>query len=148
MKKLIFNLVEWVLLISVMTFIGLLLIRVFSPQTLYGDVYVKEQYRYNISAVEDNRDLAGRIYYRSGFINQELYYYLIKENDDYKEIARIPANKTRIIETNEEVPKVIYYAEYFSGTDRLVDRWTFGHDYYELYIPEQTVSTKWNIDLE
>ena len=124
------------------------MVHIFSPQTLYGDIYVKEQYRYNISAIEDNRDVKGRMYYRSGYIEQKLYYYLVKENNGYKEITKIPADKTRIIETNNEQPKVIYYAEYFSRTNNLVDEWNYGNDYYLLYIPENTITTDWNIDLE
>ena len=124
------------------------MIHIFSPQTLYGDIYTKEQYRYTISAIEDNRDVKGRMYYRSGYIEQKLYYYLVKENSGYKEITKIPADKTRIIETNSEQPKVIYYAEYFSKTNSLVDEWNYGNDYYLLYIPENTITTDWNVDLE
>jgi hypothetical protein len=115
---------------------------------LYGDIYTKEQYRYNISAIEDNRDVKGRMYYRSGYIEQKLYYYLVKENSGYKEITKIPADKTRIIETNDEQPKVIYYAEYFSNTNDLVDSWNYGNDYYLLYVPKNTITTDWNVDLE
>ena len=50
------------------------------PTFFFGDVVVKEQYRYNISAVEDNRDIAGRfgrsIYYTRGYVEQNLYYYV------------------------------------------------------------------------
>lgn len=144
----IIDIIGWCLLAFVIVFFIAFMIHIFSPQTLYGDIYVKEQYRYDISAIEDNRDVKGRMYYRSGRIEQKLYYYLVKENSGYKEVVKIPADKTRIIETNKEQPKVIYYAEYFSNTNELVDSWNYGNDYYLLYIPENTVTTDWNIDLE
>ena len=144
----IIDIIGWAFVVFLVMFLTTFFIHIFSPQTLYGDIYVKEQYRYNISAIEDNRDVKGRMYYRSGYIEQKLYYYLVKENSGYKEITKIPADKTRIIETNDEQPKVIYYAEYFSKTNDLVDGWNYGNDYYLLYIPENTITTDWNIDLE
>ena len=122
------------------------------PTFFFGDIVVKEQYRYNISAVEDNRDIAGRfgrsIYYTRGYVEQNLYYYVVRLNDGYKTVQKIPANKTRIIESNDETPRVVYYGEYFEKINESVgNNFRFNKDYYELYVPDNTVTDSWNIDM-
>ena len=124
----------------------------FFPTFFFGHVVVKVQYRYNISAVEDNRDIAGRfgrsIYYTRGYVEQNLYYYVVRLNDGYKTVQKIPANKTRIIESNDETPRVVYYGEYFEKTNESVgNNFRFNKDYYELYVPDNTVTDSWNIDM-
>lgn len=131
----------------------LFVIAVIRPTLFFGDVIVKEQYSYNISAVEDNRDIEGRLrgsrYYTRGYINQTLYYYVVQENNGYKSIQKIPANKTRIIESDNEQPKIVYYGEYFERTEKPVgEHFRFNKDYYELYVPSDTVTDSWLIDLE
>lgn len=132
--------------------ISTILIIIF-PTLFLGDVIIKEQYNYNISAVEDNRDIEGKFrgsrYYTRGYIEQTLYYYIIQENNGYKTIRKIPANKTRIIESDNEQPKIVYYGEYFERTEKPVGKhFRFNKDYYELYVPSDTVADSWLIDLE
>ena len=135
-------------ILSVLT----ILITIF-PTLFFGDVITQEQYSCNISATEDNRDIEGEFrgsrYYTRGYIEQTLYYYIVQENNGYKTIRKIPADKTRIIESDSEQPRVVYYGEYFERTKKPVGkRFRFNKDYYELYIPSNTVTDSWLIDLK
>lgn len=148
-ERLIYDNVPKVFFVVFIIGMILVIIHFLNPKILYGEVYTKESYLYNISAIEDNRDIYGRMYYRSGYIQQDLYYYIMRDNGSYKDITKIPASKTIIVETDKETPKVVYYGEYFKRTNKaLLNTWCYNTDYYLLYVPEGTTTSFWNIDMQ
>ena len=105
---------------------------------------VEEQ---EIFALTDNSSVEGRNYLFSGYINEELVCRYVVNTDRGKHIEEVDAYKVYINEGDYK-PVVKHYTyvfekewhEWFAHT-------LFTDDYYEFYVPENTVTNEYNIDL-
>lgn len=93
-------------------------------------------------ALEDNNFTTGRGYYRRVQIDTDLYYqFLYKDGSGYKN-DRVKADITSIFE-DDTTPRVEYYRTsqkwfIFEKTDTVI----------KLYVPKDTISGNYNIDLQ
>lgn len=104
----------------------------------------------NISALNDSASTYGRFFLGSGYVNEELQYYFIKETEKGKIAGSIDADNAYIIESNTETPRIERWEERIAD-----DIWLWftiskelGVSEYRIYIPENSVTTDFNIDLE
>lgn len=106
--------------------------------------YDKEPwYSEKIVAVKDNNITQGKIYYRHGYIDEELYYQYIEElkNGGYQ-ADRVKASITTIYYDNEN-PRVDWYKK------RKKFLWCeITEPFYKMYVPEGSIISDFSIDLE
>ena len=105
---------------------------------------VEEQ---KIYALNDSIGVEGGYYLFSGYIDGNLKYRYVIDTDKGKHIEEVAADYGYIKEGNYD-PKVEHHYYEF---EKKWQRW-FGHrffveDYYEFYVPENTVTTEYNVDL-
>lgn len=128
-----------------------------------------------IENMEDNRDVtgefSGNLFYTKGQENTEYYYYFMKKENDTLVPDKIKATDTKIKYITDGKPRIdtyVYYEEtkvpeHFSGelfwftfpdlvTQKLEEQHTeeksYEIAYYILYVPEDSVSHEYNIDLK
>lgn len=109
----------------------------------YAHTEKKLAYTINISAVEDTSQVHGGRYY----ISTDEYYKIIENNGDSKTQTKIPANYATIIEDGE--CKLYVYNQ--TTGNKIIDMlYKFYHKptLYELHIPKNSVTDKYNIDLK
>lgn len=103
-----------------------------------------EQY---IVALKDSQNVNGKMFILGGNVNADLYYYYAKETDYGLKTSKKEASQCYVVYTDEQ-PKI----ETYSVME--FNRWYYYifaipmDDYYVFYVPEGTVTTEFNIDLE
>lgn len=95
----------------------------------------------HIIALSDNNILNGKLYYRSGYINEKQYYQYIVDlgNGEYIQ-NQIPSDKTRISYSDD--PRVEWMVRKKS--------WNIfysSEQCWKLYVPEGSINEEFNIDL-
>lgn len=114
-----------------------------------ADKYEYQKNSYQIICINDSSVFNGRNYLFSGYINENIKYRAYKLNDDNsKELIEYDYRNTKIFEDGKT--EVIEYAEEFQS-DFVV--WLFGRNSdtttrYEIHIPENSITTEYNIDLK
>ena len=105
---------------------------------------VEEQ---EIYALTDNSSIEGASYLFSGYINENLVCRYVISTDRGKHIEQIDADYVYINEGDYK-PIVKHYTYVF---EKEWYKWfahtAFVDDYYEFYVPENTVTNEYNIDL-
>lgn len=101
-------------------------------------------YVVNISALEDESQINGARYY----ISTNEYYKCIENNNNYKKQLKIPSNNTKIIEDGECKLYCYTYKTNIKIIESLLGEYNLKGLEYELHIPENSVTTKFNIDLK
>ncbi len=114
-----------------------------------ADTYEYQKNSYQITCINDSSVFNGRNYLFSGYINENIKYRAYKLNDDNsKELIEYDYRNTKIFEDGKT--EVVEYAEEFQS-DFVV--WLFGRNSdtttrYEIHIPENSITTEYNIDLK
>ena len=101
---------------------------------------------HNIVALKDNPDVTGSFFLFSGYEEEELYYYYAEETELGIKTKKVNADDVYIIYDNE--PRIEeYYAKKFKHWWHYI--YAFPSDYYyKIYVPDGTVTTDFEIDLE
>lgn len=101
-----------------------------------------------IYALNDNIGAQGKFFLGSGHVNGDAYYYYIEETDVGKHIASIPANNAYICESNSETPRIEMQQMCW---EKSWVKWILITNWFEtrymIYIPENSVTTDFNVDL-
>lgn len=111
--------------------------------------YEYQKNSYQITCINDSSVVNGRSYLFSGYINENTKYRAYKLNDDNsKELVEYNPRNTKIFEDGKT--EVIEYAEEFQN-DFVI--WLFGKSSdtttrYEIHIPQNSITTEYNIDLK
>ena len=101
-----------------------------------------------IQALKDNSQISGRFFLGSGRVDEEMHYFYIEETSHGKHMDNVPAKYTHVIESNNERPRVEKYIERYRN---VALRWltvTFFEPLYKIYVPEGSITTEFNVDLE
>lgn len=112
-----------------------------------ADTYEYQKNSYQIICINDSSVFNGRNYLFSGYINENIKYRAYKLNDDNsKELIEYDYRNTKIFEDGKT--EVVEYAEEFQS-DFVI--WLFGRNSdtttrYEIHIPENSITTEYNID--
>lgn len=100
-----------------------------------------------IIALKDGNGMTERFFLYSGYVKENLYYYYACETGKGYKIERVSAENSYIVYT-EETPRVEKYeAKSFKETSS----WIYAiplHKYNVLYVPDGTITTEYNINLE
>ena len=101
----------------------------------------------NVYAINDDSQINGRMFYRSGYIEEKEYIqFIVKNSDEGKEIRKVCADTVSFYETGD-TPRIETYIGYKEV------KWLFFKDsaeqrYYKFYVPENSVTDEFVIDLE
>lgn len=129
-----------------------ILVTIFAPMQ-------KSQYSFEINSLKDNIVTAGKInsgiYSARGYFNRELSYFFSRPTDKGEIVGHISAGKTYIqydnekprIEVHQKSPNISETMSKIFFTKWFVTKET---EYYVLYVPEGTISTvdEYQINLE
>jgi heme/copper-type cytochrome/quinol oxidase subunit 2 len=120
----------------------------------YNKMEYSQYQKYNevkISALEDNKNIQGNVYFHSGYIDEKMYYYYMEVlSDGNKKMNKIPAEDTIIIEKSNTY-KIEFYKSFKEYKDKLFGglfTWNDTIYQYKLYVPNGTVTNDYNIDLK
>lgn len=111
--------------------------------------YEYQKNSYQITCINDSSVINGRSYLFSGYINENIKYRAYKlNNDNSKELVEYDSRNTKIFEDGKT--EVIEYAEEFQN-DFVI--WLFGKNSdtttrYEIHIPQNSITTEYNIGLK
>lgn len=101
-----------------------------------------------IYALNDNVGVHGKFFLGSGQVNSEPYYYYIEETNAGKHIGSIRAKNAYICESNTETPRIEVQRALWN---KYWIKWIFclnaSDTRYMIYIPENSVTTDFNVDL-
>ena len=125
----------------------LLILGVIASYKLENQTWIikKEPYKaQNIVALGDNNSLEGRFYARRGYIGENLYYQYMVERENGGFVAgKVKANDAVLYYTDDDF-RVEWYVLH-------KEWWIFGEErdgYAKIYIPEGSISSEFNVDLE
>lgn len=122
----------------------LVLIYAFSAD---GESYKSETYE--ISAIKDNSNVSGRSYLGTGYVNESQYYFYILETEKGKKMNKVHIGDAYLNEGDYTPYVDVYDYKYKSK----FAQWLYGKNKYDDYefvffIPEDTVTTEFNVDME
>lgn len=127
-----------------------------------------------IENMQDNRDvngeISGNLFYIKGQENTEHYYYFMKKEDDCLVSDKVKATDTKVKYITNEEPHIdtyVYYEDtkidysdreifwftYSSIVDPVIEQkqseeLSYKVAYYELYVPKDSITQEYNIDLQ
>lgn len=102
-----------------------------------------------ITALNDNSAVSGHFYLGSGYVDEDMKYYFIEETEKGKHMDSVDADYSYIIESNNENPRIEVYSPEFKNNKVL--RWfatELAADEYRIYIPENSITTEFSVDLQ
>lgn len=115
--------------------------------TASGEPYKSKTYE--ISALKDNSNVSGQSFIGTGFISENQYYFYMTETEKGKKMNKVRINDAYLNE-GDYVPYVDVYSYRYKSK---LARWLYGENKDENYefvffIPEDTITTEFNIDME
>ncbi|MEH6941648.1 hypothetical protein [Bacillus sp. JJ722] len=122
---------------------------VFLP-ALVADTSQADPTKTSIYAIKDNSDIGGNFSLGFGTVDEEQYYYFVTEDKKgFKSIEKAPVEDSRMQELEIAQP---YVKEYKHRYDSAFARFMYGEysgeESYEFYVPKNTVTTEYTVDLE
>jgi hypothetical protein len=152
MKNLLLNAIGATIAILLLVLFILFLINSFTSWRFLNPTEVKESYSYAIKAVKDTENikgsLSGNIFYTSGYIGEELYYYVVIKAGSGDTVKKIPASNTYITECDSQPRLVVYEEFYIKSGKKHPYRFEYTNGFYKLFIPIGSLTTDFEIDLE
>lgn len=95
-----------------------------------------------IAALNDNNMMNGKFYMRRGYIESDLYYqYLVKLNNGGFKSNKVKSDAATIFYDDDD-----YRVEWYTKTRSWL-YWTESETYFEIYIPEGSLTDDYSIDL-
>lgn len=104
----------------------------------------------DIYAIKDSTEIEGSFSLGTGQVSGEQYYYFVTKTDnDFKKVDKVKVNHSVMKEGDYVQPYVIQYPKEFdSAFARIMYGKYSGYYFYEFYLPNDTITTDYNIDLE
>ena len=106
-------------------------------------VVAEEPYAtHSIVALNDSNQINGKFYCRRGYIEEKLYYQYMRKSGSGFKAGKVKADDTILYYTDDD-----YRVEFYMKTKE----WWIFHDeayYYEIYIPEGSITEDYQIDLQ
>lgn len=110
--------------------------------------YVKTE-TIEISALKDNTSSSAQFFLGSGCVDEEMRYFYIKNTEIGKKMDSIGAENAYIKENNTENPRIeTWKPEYENWAWNLIAFPCFKNTRFQIYIPEGSVTTDFDIDME
>lgn len=100
-----------------------------------------------IIALKDGKGMTGRFFLYSGYVKENLYYYYACETEKGYKVEKVSAENSYIVYT-EETPRI---EKYEAQSFKEPSSWIYAiplYKYNVLYVPDGTITTEYNINLE
>lgn len=102
-----------------------------------------------IVALQDGASSAGRFFLGAGHTDDKVKYYYLEETEQGKHIASVDARNSYIIESNSETPRIeTYKYEWKNKGWKWLALISPPGRTIKIYIPENSVTTDFNVDLQ
>jgi hypothetical protein len=101
-----------------------------------------------IVALKDNNELSGSFFLGSGCVDENTRYYYMENTERGKRMRDISAENAYLNESNSETPRIeTYQSEWKNKAWNLIAFPSEG-GYYKIYIPENSIITDFEVDME
>ncbi|MED4579071.1 hypothetical protein P9480_09945 [Bacillus atrophaeus] len=102
-----------------------------------------------IYSIKDNAETSGSFVLGSGTVDEKQYLYFVKEKDGFKTVSKAAVEDSKMKEGKYAKPYVLTYdVQFKSSFARFFYGKSTGYEEYEFYLPEDTITTEYKIDLE
>lgn len=105
----------------------------------------------SVYSIKDTSKINGQFVLGSGTIDEKQYFYFVSEREGFKSIGKVKTDFSRIKEGNYKKP---YMKKYKYEYDNKFVRFMLGktvfikENSYDFYLPENTVTQEYKVDLE
>ncbi|TWJ39176.1 hypothetical protein CHCC5027_2655 [Bacillus paralicheniformis] len=108
-----------------------------------------DPHKTNIYSIKDNSATKGSFVLGSGTVDEDQYLYYVVEENGFKSVYKTKVEELKMKEGDVEQPYVVTYEMQFkSAIARFFYGKYTGEKSYEFYLPENTITTDYKIDLE
>ena len=101
-----------------------------------------------IYALTDTTSAKGRNFLYSGYVNGKLVYRYVIETEKGKQVKELDSKNAYIIEDDTEQPRIEIHEKTYENDWLNKFFFIFSNKEYIIYIPEGSITTEYNIDLE
>ncbi|MED0863758.1 hypothetical protein [Bacillus safensis] len=115
----------------------------------FAEMHAVNPVKTEVSSLKDTSETSGRFVLGSGTAQEVPYFYCVVEKDGFKSIDKAVIGASKIREGSYEKPYVLTYdVQYKSAIARFFYGKSTGLNTYEFYLPENTITTDYKIDME
>lgn len=108
-----------------------------------------EPHKTEIYSIKDNAKTSGSFVLGSGTVDEKQYLYFVEEKAGFKTVSKASVEDSKMKEGSYEKPYVLTYdVQYKSSIARFFYGKSTGLNTYEFYLPENTITTDYKIDME
>jgi len=108
-----------------------------------------DPHKTEIYSIKDSSRVQGRFVLGSGTVKEDQYFYYVVEKNGFKSVDKAKVENSKMKEGDVEQPYVVTYEMQFkSAIARFFYGKYTGEKSYEFYLPENTITTDYKIDLE
>lgn len=101
-----------------------------------------------ITALNDNSTASGYFFLGSGQVDEEMKYFFVEETEKGKHVDSVSAKNAYVIESNSETPRIELLRPDFKNKGLWWIAFPMQDPEYRIYIPEDSITTDFNVDLE
>ncbi|MCY9008351.1 hypothetical protein MOE50_04960 [Bacillus inaquosorum] len=117
--------------------------------SFYVETKAVNPHKTEIYSIKDNAKTSGSFVLGSGTVDEEQYFYFVKEKDGFKTVSKAAVEDSKMKEGKYAKPYVLTYdVQFKSAFARFFYGKSTGYEAYEFYLPEDTITTEYKIDLE
>lgn len=115
----------------------------------YVETKTVNPHKTEIYSIKDNAKTSGSFVLGSGTVDEKQYFYFVKEKDGFKTVSKAAVEDSKMKEGKYAKPYVLTYdVQFKSSFARFFYGENTGYEEYEFYLPEDTITTEYKIDLE
>ena len=108
-----------------------------------------DPHKTEIYSIKDSSRVQGRFVLGSGTVKEDQYFYYVVEENGFKSVDKAKVKDSKMKEGDIKQPYVVTYEMQFkSAIARFFYGKYTGEKTYEFYLPENTITTDYKIDLE
>ncbi|WP_434786882.1 hypothetical protein [Bacillus velezensis] len=108
-----------------------------------------DPHKAEIYSIKDSAKTSGSFVLGSGTVDEKQYLYFVKEKDGFKTVSKAAVEDSKMKEGEYAKPYVLTYdVQFKSAFARFFYGKSTGFEAYEFYLPEDTITTEYKIDLE
>ncbi|KLK98061.1 hypothetical protein XJ18_17685 [Bacillus pumilus] len=116
---------------------------------IFAEMHAVDPVKTEVYSLKDASETSGRFVLGSGTAQEVPYFYYVVEKDGFKSIDKAVIGASKIREGSYEKPYVLTYdVQYKSAIARFFYGKSTGLNTYEFYLPENTITTDYKIDME
>lgn len=108
-----------------------------------------DPHKTEIYSIKDNAKASGSFVLGTGTVDENQYFYFVEEKAGFKTISKASVEDSKMKEGSYAKPYVLTYdVQYKSAIARFFYGKRTGKNTYEFYLPEDTITTDYKIDME